>query len=136
MLIQTLKETINTLENLISITLEDINNIKNAKHDEVFANTEKKEKLAHHFSNLKSKIDQILVSRNKPLEEIFSPEEEKLFNEFREKLFEFHKEHKRFSKLALSVTNFYNTLVNKLKDGESINYNNESFCNSNLKIKA
>jgi hypothetical protein len=136
MLVQTLKETINTLENLISVTLDDIESIKNAKHEKVFSNTEKKEKLAIRFSNLKSEIDRILVARNKPLEEIFSADEEKLFNEFREKLFEFHKEHKRFSKLALSVANFYNTLLNKIKENESINYNNESFNNPHLKIKA
>ena len=39
MLINTLKETINTLDKLLSITLEDIENIKLAKHGEVFKNT-------------------------------------------------------------------------------------------------
>ena len=39
MLIKTLQETISTLDKLISITLEDIENIKQAKHEEVFKNT-------------------------------------------------------------------------------------------------
>ncbi|GAB6074105.1 hypothetical protein [Nautilia lithotrophica] len=136
MLINTLNKTIQTLNDLISITKEDIDNIKQANHEKVFANTEKKEKLAYEFSSLKNEIDKILVSRNKPLEEIFSSEEEKLFNEFREKLFEFNNLHKRFSKLALSVANFYNTLVNQIHNNEPINYNNESFKNSNLHLKA
>jgi hypothetical protein len=116
MLIKTLQETISTLDKLISITLEDIENIKQAKHEEVFKNTKAKENLASKFSELKSQIDNILVSRNKPLEEIFTPEEEKLFNLFREKLFEFNKEHKRFARLAFSVANFYNTLLNKIQN--------------------
>jgi hypothetical protein len=136
MLIQTLKQTINTLDELIKITLEDIENIKQAKHEEVFKNTSKKEELAYKFSTLKTKIDQILVSRNKPLEEIFSKEEEELFNTFREKLFEFNNQHKRFSKLALSVANFYNALMNQINNTETINYKNESFKNSKLHIKA
>jgi hypothetical protein len=136
MLIKTLNQTLKVLNELIALTNEDINNIKLAEHEKVFANTEKKEKLALEFSQLKSEIDAILVSRNKPLEEIFSEEEEKLFNEFREKLFEFNTLHKRFSKLALSVANFYNTLLNQIHHGESINYKNESFKNSNLQLKA
>ena len=136
MLIQILKQTINTLDELIAITLEDINNIKQAKHEEVFKNTSKKEELAYKFSTFKTKIDQILVSRNKPLEEIFSKEEEDLFNTFREKLFEFNYQHKRFSKLALTVANFYNTLMNQIKNNEPINYKNESFNNSTLHLKA
>jgi len=136
MLTNILNKTINTLDNLISVTNEDIENIKKANHNQVFANTDKKEQLANEFSSLKSEIDNILVSRNKPIEEIFSKEEEVLFNTFREKLFEFNKLHKRFSKLALSVANFYNTLVNQIHNTETINYKNESFQNSNLHLKA
>jgi len=136
MLIDTLQTTINTLDKLIAITLEDIENIKHAKHEEVFKNTNIKEELANKFGTLKSQIDNILVSRNKPLEEIFTPEEETLFNIFREKLFEFNKQHKRFSKLAFSVANFYNTLLKKLINGETVGYTDERINRSNLRIKA
>jgi hypothetical protein len=136
MLINTLENTITILDKLLSITLEDIENIKLAKHEEVFKNTKTKENLAYKFSELKSQIDNILISRNKPLEEIFTPEEEKLFNLFREKLIEFNKQHKRFAKLAFSVANFYNALLNQIHKDETINYNNESFKNSNLHLKA
>ena len=135
MLIKTLQETISTLDKLISITLEDIENIKQAKHEEVLKNTKIKENLASKFSELKSQIDNILVSRNKPLEEIFTPEEEKLFNIFREKLFEFNKEHKRFARLAFSVANFYNTLLNKILNNEKVDYSS-SYKNPNFKLKA
>jgi hypothetical protein len=135
MLANILQNAIDTLDKLISITLEDIENIKQANHEEVFKNTKTKENLANKFSELKSQIDNILVSRNKPLEEIFTPEEEKLFNLFREKLFEFNKQHKRFAKLAFSVANFYNTLLNKIQNNENVDYSG-TYKNSNLKLKA
>ena len=135
MLANILQNAIDTLDKLISITLEDIENIKQANHEEVFKNTKTKENLANKFSELKSQIDNILVSRNKSLEEIFTPEEENLFNIFREKLFEFNKEHKRFAKLAFSVANFYNTLLNKIQNNKNVDYSS-TYKNSNLKLKA
>jgi len=137
MLIQKLKTINLTLERLIEITKEDIENIKVANHEAVFANTTPKEKLALKFSELKSEIDNILVSRNKPVEEIFSAEEEKYFEVFKTKLNEFHTLHKRFSKLALSVANFYNALMNELKeDGAKIDYKDSKLPKSYLKLKA
>jgi len=135
MLIKTLNRTIEVLDNLISLTKEDIKNIKEAKHEKVFSNTQQKEKLANEFYNLKNEIDIILSSRNVPIDKLFSKEEEELFNIFKTKLFEFNSLHKRFSKLALSVANFYNTLINKIHQGETVNYN-EKFSSSHLQIKA
>ncbi len=136
MLINTLHQIINVLDDLIQITLEDIENIKQAKHEEVFKNIATKEKLAYKFYELKNEIDNILVKRNKPIEEIFSPEEEKLFDKFREKLNIFYKEHKRFSKLAFTVANFYNTLNAQIKNQTQISYSETANFDSNLKIKA
>ena len=135
MLLQKLNETINTLDELITLTQDDIKNIKIANHDAVFANTLKKEELAEKFFRLKNEIDEILVKRNKPIEEIFSKEEEEIFNIFREKLNEFYILHKRFSKLALSVANFYNALLIKIKNEKPIDYSKKFTYNSTLKIK-
>jgi methionyl-tRNA formyltransferase len=137
MLKQTLQQTIKTLNSLIDITKEDIKNIKEANHNAVFANMQTKEDLAIKFSELKSKIDSILVARNKPLEEIFTKEEEQLFDEFRNKLFEFHSLHKRYSKLALSVANFYNTLWQQITQREGpVTYEKSTYSDSKLQLKA
>jgi len=135
MLINILQETVNTLEKLISLTKEDIENIKFAKHESVFNNMKPKEELAEKFAELKTRIDRELVKRNRPLNEIFSKEEEVLFEEFKRKLLEFNSLHKRFAKLALSVTNFYNTLMNQIQQKQQVNYD-ETFSNSKLKLKA
>ncbi|WP_457564246.1 hypothetical protein [Caminibacter sp.] len=136
MLINKLNEIISILNVLIEITDKDIKNIKEAKHDEIFKNMNFKENLAQKFYNLKNEIDLILVQRNKPIEEIFSPEEEKLFDEFRGKLNLFYDKHKHFSRLAITVANFYNALNAKIKDEKPISYNESATFDSKLKLKA
>jgi len=136
MLTKKLNEIINTLNSLIEITKQDIENIKKANHQEIFDNMKIKEELAKHFSNTKNDIDLILTKRNKSIEEIFSNEEEKLFDEFRKKLIEFNSLHKKFSKLAISIANFYNALTQQIKEEKTINYNHNSFKNNNLSLKA
>jgi len=135
MLIKKLNQINSTLDKLIEITNVDIQAIKSANHDVIFSNTKVKENLANEFSILKSEIDSILVSRNKPIEEIFNKDEEKLFDVFREKLNEFYTLHKRFSKLALSVANFYNLLIKEIKNEKPITYDNKTTINCNLSIK-
>lgn len=136
MLTNKLNEAINILDSLIEITKQDIENIKKANHQKIFNNMKPKEELAKHFSNTKNDINLILRQRNKPIEEIFSIEEEKLFEEFKKKLIEFNALHKKFSKLAISVANFYNALTQQIKEEKTISYNNHSFKNNILSLKA
>ena len=136
MLTNKLNEIINILNSLIEITKQDIENIKKANHQKIFDNIKEKEKLAKYFSNIKNEIDLILTKRNKPIEKIFSTKEEILFEEFKKKLIKFNTLHKKFSKLAIIIANFYNTLIQQIKEEKTINYNNNSFKNNNLSIKA
>jgi len=136
MLIEKLNQINNVLLDLIELTQKDIELIKNAEHEKLFQNIPKKEQLAQNFSILKSEIDQILVNRNKPIEEIFSPEEEKEFEKFKHLLNNFYDKHKKFSKLSFVVANFYNVLMDKIKHKEKITYHNDSLPNSQLKLKA
>ena len=136
MLLTKLQNANEILVNLIEITNKDVENIKEARHDAVFANIILKEKLASEFQNIKNEIDYILSTRNRPLEEIFNTEEEKEFENFKTLLNEFHKKHKLFAKLSFSVTNFYNTLLNKIKNKKQVTYEKEYIPNSHLKIKA
>ncbi len=136
MLIKKLHQINDVLSNLIKITKEDIEFIKNAKHNELFNNIPQKEDLSEQFSELKTQIDEILVKRNKPLEKIFTNEEEKEFEKFKTLLNEFYEIHKYFAKLSFVVTNFYNVLTDKIKNKEKITYDNDSIPKSQLKIKA
>jgi ElaB/YqjD/DUF883 family membrane-anchored ribosome-binding protein len=109
------------LNELISITTQDIEDIKLAKHEALFQRNEQKEKLLNKFTDLKSQIDSILVQRSqsgKSLEELISPQEDILLDEFRNNLKNFYNIHKKFSKMALLVTNFYNNLIHKISGSE------------------
>ena len=121
MLKQTLISINKVLDNLITITKQDIEDIKLAVHTPLFERNREKDKLVAQFSTLKSQIDSILVERNKQgieLDDMLNSEESELLDIFREKLKEFYTIHKKFAKMALVVTNFYNNLVNKINGNE------------------
>jgi len=136
MLIKKLNKINEVLISLINLTKEDIKNIKEAHHDLIFANIEKKENLANEFQNLKNEIDSILVSRNKPITEIFTPDEEKEFEKFKELLNEFNNKHQLFAKLSFSITNFYNVLLEKITNKKKVTYDKDDIKNPFIKVKA
>jgi len=136
MLLEKLNQINEVLLNLINITEDDIKHIKQANHNGVFANISKKESLANKFQYLKSEIDSILVSRNRPVNEIFSNDEEKEFEKFKQLLNEFNTKHQLFAKLSFSVTNFYNTLYEKITNKKKITYDKNDIQNPFMRIKA
>ena len=110
-----------TLDRLIEITKEDIEDIKQANHEPLFQRNKEKEELITKFSELKSQIDSILVKRSESgldIKDLISPEEDKLLDEFRTKLKLFYDIHKKFAKMAFSVTHFYNNLMNRINQKE------------------
>jgi len=122
MLKQSLISINNNLDNLIDITKQDIEDIKIANHEFLFQRNELKEKYLQEFIQQKSQIDSILVKRSESgldISQLINPEEDKLLGEFKQKLQEFYEIHKKFSKMALLVTNFYNNLMRKI-NGEEI----------------
>ena len=136
MLLEKLNQINSVLKELIDLTIEDIKNIKEANHEEVFANIQKKENLSIKFQNLKNEIDAILVNRNKPITDIFTPEEEKEFEKFKALLNEFNDKHQLFAKLSFSITNFYNVLLEKITNKKKITYDKDDIQNPFIKVKA
>jgi hypothetical protein len=68
---------------------------------------------------------------------MLSDEESNLFDEFKTKLQEFYNIHKKFSKMALLVANFYNNLTNRVNQTEvDIGYEMKQRYSSNLSLKA
>jgi len=121
MLKQTLISINNVLDELKQITQQDIADIKQANHDELFQRNDKKNELLQEFSQLKSQIDLTLVRRSESglaIEQIMNNEENILLDEFKNKLNNFYEVHKKYAKMAILVTNFYNNLVNKVNNCE------------------
>ena len=141
MLKQSLISINNDLDNLIDITKKDIEDIKIANHEFLFQRNELKEQYLKDFTHQKAQIDSILVKRSESgldISQLINPEEDKLLGEFKQKLQEFYEIHKKFSKMALLVTNFYNNLMRKI-NGEEIDIGykmNKTNPYSNFSLKA
>ncbi len=140
MLKQILISTNNNLDKLIDITKQDIDDIKEANHDVLFERNQIKDKIVQEFISQKNQIDTILLKRSESglsLENMLSNEESNLFDEFKLKLQNFHNIHKKFSKMALLVANFYNNLTNRVNQTEvDIGYKMSQRYSSNLSLKA
>jgi hypothetical protein len=140
MLKQILISTNNNLDKLIDITAQDIEDIKKANHEALFERNRAKDKIVQEFISQKNQIDTVLLKRSESglsLENMLSDEESNLFDEFKTKLQEFHNIHKKFSKMALLVANFYNNLTNRVNQTEvDIGYEMKQRYSSNLSLKA
>ncbi|NPA55433.1 MAG: hypothetical protein GXO40_03635 [Epsilonproteobacteria bacterium] len=111
----------NTLDELIDITKQDIEDIKQARHTYLFNRNQQKDILIGKFADLKSQIDNILVQRSQKISdmsELLTPQEDAVFTDFRKKIQEFYKLHKKLEKMVLSVANFYNGLIHKINGSE------------------
>jgi hypothetical protein len=139
MLKQILISTNNNLDRLINITLQDIEDIKNANHEALFERNKEKDKIVQEFILQKNQIDRILINRSKnglSLENMLNDKEDKLFDEFKIKLQKLHTIHKKFSEMALLVANFYNNLSNKVNQTEvDIGYKMTQKYSSNFSLK-
>jgi len=139
MLKQTLKETNNKLTQLIDITHQDMEDIKEANHESLFERNKIKDNIVQQFIAQKNQIDSILLKRSESglsLEDMLSEEESNLFDEFKVKLKEFSDTHRKFSKMALVVANFYNNLSNRVNKTEvDIGYEMKQRYNSSFSLK-
>jgi len=119
MLLHYLKTSIEDIENLIELTNKDITDIKEAKHEEVFKRTKIKNDLVKSFENKKSMLDNELIklvknSDNKPLEEILDSSQQDMLEEMKNKLFTLKQKNKEYARFVVTVSEFYNSLLDSI----------------------
>ena len=119
MLSHYLKTSIEDIENLIELTNKDITDIKEAKHEEVFKRTKIKNDLVKSFENKKSMLDNELIklvknSDNKPLEEILDSSQQDMLEEMKNKLFTLKQKNKEYARFVVTVSEFYNSLLDSI----------------------
>ncbi|WP_331773972.1 hypothetical protein [Sulfurospirillum sp. 1612] len=119
MLLHYLKSSLDDIDHLIDLTKKDIEDIKEANHELVFERTKIKNDLVKAFENKKSLLDNELikmVSNNKgmDLESILNEEQKTLLNEMKIKLTELKSVNKQYAKFVVIVSEFYNTLLDKI----------------------
>ncbi len=119
MLSHYLKTSIEDIDNLIELTSKDILDIKEAKHENIFNRTKIKNDLVKSFENKKSMLDNELIklvqqSDGKPLEEILDDSQRNMLEEMKEKLFALKQKNKEYARFVVTVSEFYNSLLDSV----------------------
>jgi len=137
-----LKNSIKNIEDLISLTQADIEDIKQANNDAIYKRTKIKDEIIDIFESQKSLLDNELVklmknSEGSALDKLLNDDELKSLDLFKTKLKELHKLNKEYARLVIAVNEFYTSLFDKIFPTELENYkkiNPKSF--SLLKVSA
>jgi len=137
-----LNNAINNIEDLIKLTKEDIEDIKNARNDEIFKRTKIKDEIIVLFENQKQLLDSELLrimnrNKDKELSEVLSENEKKSLEKLKTKLQELHSINKEYAKFVVVINEFYSSLFDKIFPTDIENYkkiNPKSF--SLLKVSA
>ena len=122
-----IKNGIKNIEDLISLTKEDIEDIKQANNDAIYQRTKIKDEIIEIFESQKSLLDNELVklmkkNDNKELSELLSDSEQENLEILKIKLQELHRVNKEYAKLVVVVNEFYTSLFDKIFPTEMENY--------------
>jgi len=114
-----LQSAIKDLETLISLSLEDIDDIKEAKHNPQFDRLAIKEEKIKSFEQKKAMIDREiskLMTQNPtaPLSELLDAEQHQQLDALKENLSRLREVNQKYAKMVLSVGSFYNSLLERL----------------------
>ncbi|DAB34127.1 MAG: hypothetical protein PWQ42_105 [Sulfurospirillum sp.] len=119
MLTHYLKTSIVDIENLIELTIKDIQDIKEAKHEAIFERTKIKNDLIRSFENKKSLLDNELLklvnaNKDKELEEVLDASQKEMLTLIKEKLLELKMKNKEYARFVVTVSEFYNSLLDSV----------------------
>ena len=119
MLLHYLNNSIKDLENLIDLTKKDIEDIKLAKHAEIFERGKIKNDLIQSFENKKSLLDNELMKLIKEngaesLESMLDSNQKELLALLKIKLTELKITNKEYAKYVVTISQFYNSLLDSM----------------------
>ncbi len=122
-----LKSSIENIEKLIALTLDDIKDIKQANNDAIYKRTKIKDEVISIFESQKLLLDNELVklmnnNKDKELSELLGSDEKESLELLKSKLQELHKLNKRYARLVIAVNEFYTSLFDKIFSPEIENY--------------
>ena len=115
------------LRDIIEITNSDINDIKEAKHDPQFDRLPLKEEKLKSFESKKAMIDYEISSlmTTRPgveLPDLLNEEQHKALGDLKIELSNLREVNKKYAKFVLSVSNLYNTFLERLVPTEMDGY--------------
>ena len=119
MLSYQLQSAIKDLDILISLSEEDIADIKEAKHDPQFERLALKEEKIKSFEHKKAMIDReisklMTAEPSKPLAELLDSEQHQQLDLLKERLSALREVNQQYAKMVLSVGAFFNTLLEQV----------------------
>jgi archaellum component FlaC len=131
MLSHHLQGALTDLRDIITITESDIEDIKVAKHDPQFDRLSLKEEKIKSFEAKKAMIDHeisSLMSKNPDVDlpNLLDEEQHKALGELKEELSKLREVNKRYAKMVLTVSNLYNTFLEKLVPTEMDGYESKA----------
>ncbi|NWF67177.1 MAG: hypothetical protein HXX81_06890 [Campylobacterales bacterium] len=127
MLIQYIASANSDILKIIEITSSDIDDIKLAHHDELFKRNKIKDELIVSFENKKSLINSeisklISQNRDKSLDELLSDDIKNGLDEFQKNLALLKDINKKYARMVLAVSEFYNSVIERLIPTEMQGY--------------
>ena len=127
MLSHYLDKALNDLEQLTQLTQTDIDDIKLAKHEVIFDRSKIKEELISSFQNKKAMIDNEISKLMEAhpdlgIENLLSEDDRGKLTSLKERLLELKTLNKRYAKLVLTVSEFYNSLLERMVPTEMNGY--------------
>ncbi|PAF50177.1 hypothetical protein BKH43_05400 [Helicobacter sp. 13S00401-1] len=136
-----LEGAIKDLQNLISYTYEDIEDIKVANNHSIFERNIIKSSLIKEFETKKSLIDDQMVllmqtNPDKPLSELITPEISTLLVSMRQNLEALKDINTRYARMVFAVSEFYTSLVEQLFPKEKADYKGSMVQSSLLSLQA
>ena len=119
MLSYQLQSAIKDLESLISLSREDIADIKEANHNPQFDRLAIKEEKIKNFEHKKAMLDREiskLMTQHpaRPLSELLDNEQHQQLDSLKEHLSQLREVNQQYAKMVLSVGSFYNTLLERV----------------------
>ena len=137
MLSHHLKGALADLRDIIDITNLDINDIKEAKHDQQFDRLPLKEEKLKSFESKKAMIDHeisslMITSPGVELPELLNKTQHESLGELKVELSNLREVNKKYAKFVLSISNLYNKFLERLVPTEMDGYHKRASKNPSL----
>ena len=135
MLSHHLQGALSDLRDLIKITESDISDIKEARNDQQFERLALKEEKLKSFESKKAMIDHEISSLmtaqpDKDLPQLLDEEQHTALDNLKIELSNLRDVNKKYAKFVLSISNLYNTFLERLVPTEMQGYNKIASSNS------
>jgi hypothetical protein len=114
-----LESAIVDIDALISLTRSDIQDIKDAKHENLTTRVKEKEELISSFESKKRLLNSELMklatlNEGKTIDQILSVDEADSMTIFKDKLASLKMVNKEYAKFVVTISEFYNSLIDKM----------------------